>query len=378
MQDRHQIGCYYFPNYHVDPRNEKLHGPGWTEWELVRHATPRFAGHQQPKFPLWGYGMEDDPAVMARKIEAAADHGIDFFIFDWYYYNDGPFLARAVENGFTQALNSGRMKFCCMWANHDWVNLFPCGRQTGRELLYPGKVTPETFRAMSRVLVERYFPHPSHFAIDGFPYFSIYDLSTFLQNFGSVKATRTAMDEFRSTARAAGFPGVHLNVIACENPVLRGEKVNPNFPELLRELGFDSVTSYVWIHHVPLDQSPLNPYPVAMEKYLEYWDGIAGKYEIPYYPNVTMGWDSSPRFIQSDKWLPVTGYPNMNLIEKNTPENFRIALEKVRARLDAMRKPSIVTINSWNEWTEGSYLEPDQQHGLAYLEAVKSTFGVRQ
>ena len=35
------VACYYFPNYHVDPRNEAAHGPGWTEWELVKRAEPR-------------------------------------------------------------------------------------------------------------------------------------------------------------------------------------------------------------------------------------------------------------------------------------------------------------------------------------------------
>ena len=33
-----RVGCYYFPNYHVDPRNEKVHGPGWTEWQLVKQV----------------------------------------------------------------------------------------------------------------------------------------------------------------------------------------------------------------------------------------------------------------------------------------------------------------------------------------------------
>ena len=37
--------------------------------------------------------------------------------------------------------------------------------------------------------------------------------------------------------------------------------------------------------------------------------------------------------------------------------------------------PRILNINCWNEWTEGSYLEPDQHNGMKYLEAVRDVFG---
>ena len=63
------VACYYFPNYHVDPRNEAQHGPGWTEWELVKDAEPRWPGHHQPKVPAWGYTDEADPEAMAQKID---------------------------------------------------------------------------------------------------------------------------------------------------------------------------------------------------------------------------------------------------------------------------------------------------------------------
>ena len=37
-------------------------------------------------------------------------------------------------------------------------------------------------------------------------------------------------------------------------------------------------------------------------------------------------------------------------------------------------QPKLITINSWNEWTESSYLEPDDLHGYGYLEAVRRVF----
>jgi len=55
VSSNYSVAAYYFGNYHVDPRNEAQHGPGWTEWRLVEQARPRFKGHLQPKVPLWGY-----------------------------------------------------------------------------------------------------------------------------------------------------------------------------------------------------------------------------------------------------------------------------------------------------------------------------------
>ena len=37
-------------------------------------------------------------------------------------------------------------------------------------------------------------------------------------------------------------------------------------------------------------------------------------------------------------------------------------------------QPPLITLNSWNEWTESSYLEPDDLYGWGYLDAVKRVF----
>ena len=121
-----QVASYYFPNYHPnDARNLKLKGPSWSEWELVKAARPRFPGHRQPNVPLWGYTDESDPSEMARKIAAAADHGIDAFIFDWYWYSGVRIMEEALERGFLRAPNRHRLKFTIMFTNHDWADYFP-------------------------------------------------------------------------------------------------------------------------------------------------------------------------------------------------------------------------------------------------------------
>ncbi len=371
------VATYYFGNYHPgDPRNEALKGPGWSEWELVKAARPRFPGHHQPNVPAWGFLDESDPAVMARKIDAAADHGIDAFIFDWYYYDDGPFLDRPIDRGFLQAPNRNRLKFALMWANHDWVDIHPYRRGTPAKVLYPGRVKPGTFERVCDHVIRDYFLQPPYWRIDGKPYFSFYDLTRLIESFGSVDATRAALDRFREKARAAGLPGLHLNAVVWGRTILPGEEEAANPQTLVRDLGFDSVTSYVWIHHVELPQQQTD-YDFVRDAYFKYWDQAKQTFEVPYVPNVTMGWDPSPRAAQEDEYGDF-GYPFTNTISGNTPERFREALEMTKQRLLAQPNgPRILNVNCWNEWTEGSYLEPDAVHGMKYLDAIRDVFPVR-
>jgi len=367
------VACYYFGQFHPnDPRNLEVYGREWSEWELVKDAKPRFPGHQQPKVPLWGYEDESDPKVMAKKIDAAADHGIDAFIFDWYHYDDGPFLERPLNEGFLKAENNHRLKFALMWANHDWQkNLFPFTKGDAWDTLYPGKVSPECFETICDHIITSYFQHPSYWKIDGKPYFSFFELSKLLSNFGSVKATRAALDTFREKARKAGLPGIHLNVVAgAEQTILPGDDKSLDTNQLITDLGFDSATSYVWVNHVPLPEQETD-YNQVRDSYFNYWEKISSALPMPYFPNVLMGWDVSPRCDQSTEF-DNSGYPYMNVIANNTPENFETALRMTKERLLADPNGArAFTINCWNEWTEGSYLEPDTIHGYDYLEAVK-------
>ena len=139
------VMAYYFPNWHVDPRNEMWHGPGWTEWEVLKYSRPRFEGHKQPKKPLWGYLDESDPEVMAKKIDTAVDHGVDGFIFDWYWFADGGYRLNCIDKGFLGAKNCEKAKFAVMWCNHDPIYVHPAGKTTGNMKLLDGDLTVQSF-----------------------------------------------------------------------------------------------------------------------------------------------------------------------------------------------------------------------------------------
>lgn len=219
-----------------------------------------------------------------------------------------------------------------------------------------------------------YFLHPSYWKIDGKPYFSFYDLTTLLASFGSVTETRTALDQFRAKSRQAGLPGLHLNAVVWGRAILPGEQRPADPAQLVKRLGFDSVTSYVWVHHVPLPHLQTD-YNEVRDKYFEYWSKAERMLDVPYFPNVTVGWDPSPRAAQEDEYGNF-GYPFTNTISGNTPARFRQALQRTKDRLLAKPDgPRTLNINCWNEWTEGSYLEPDSVYQMQYLDAVRDVFG---
>jgi hypothetical protein len=355
MSSKSQIWVYYFPNWHV-PSQTNIHlDVREGEWPVVQAMKPRFPGHQQPKVPLWGYEDECDVAVMTKKIDAAADHAITGWIWDWYWRDEGPFLHTALEKAYLKAPNRERLKFCVMWANH-------------------APVTAQTFVKATDHIIQEYFSLPNYLTIDGKPYFSLYEFHTLIQGLGGVENTYLALENFRARTVKAGFPGLHFNAVEWGLQLLPGVYATHRdaFLALMR---IDSVTSYVWFHNDVMPEFPTNPYPEVAVRAYDFWQKHTQEFHVPYHPNVTMGWDSWPRVKPGDPFEPAA-YPRTPLIVDNTPTAFQHALHQAYSYLQTLpESQSILTINAWNEWTEGSYLEPDTQYGLGYLQAIRAVFG---
>ncbi|MBF8184298.1 glycoside hydrolase family 99-like domain-containing protein [Nonomuraea sp. K274] len=359
-----QVLAYYYPQWHTDPTNDLMFEPGWTEWGLLRKATPRYPGHYQPKVPAWGYADEADPGAATRIVDTALTHGLTGFVVDWYWYDNHPFLNRALDDGLLHAERVDELRFALMWANHEWLDIYPARDPTSPALL-PAPNTRYHARNAFRHVIDRYLHHPSYWRLDGAPYFSLYDVPSFVRGMGGVDAAADMLAEFRAMAGAAGIPRLHLNGVTTFNI--------DDTPAMAARLGFDTVTHYTWWHHpdAGFDTFPTADYRRVLDRARAVWDEFSTSLNGRYLPNVTMGWDPSPRTVDwpMDKEC---GYPFTSILTGNTPEAFGTAVrDAVRHARTHAQHPAVL-VNAWNEWTEGSYLEPDDQHGLAYLEAIRS------
>ena len=367
MKKRPIVCSYYFPNWHVDPRNESIHGKGWTEWRVTRYATPRFEGHEQPKEPLYGFDDEADPAVMTRKIADAAKHGIDAFIFDWYYFEDGSYRERCLQEGFLKAPNCADLQFALMWANHDPVYAHPGSYWKPAEPLWGtiGRTTPETFIRCTDHCIREYFSKPNYLRVNGGVYFSIFQPSRMIRDLGGPRAARMLFDDFRARVEKAG-----LGTLTLDSNLFCWDRWNePNVLNAsIKDAGFDMVSAYNWSG---LEGFPKMEYADWFERNRNFAAEITEKLNVPYNPVVTPGWDCSPRTVQSDMFEKV-GYPFGTVVVNNTPELFERALRHI-ARFAASPESTaeLLHLACWNEWTEGAYLEPDRQYGYARLEAVR-------
>jgi hypothetical protein len=361
MGKKIEVAVFYFPQWHVDEKNVKAHGWEWTEWESLKNATPRFEGHRQPITPLWGYEDEADPIVMNRKINVAAENNIDCFIFDWYWNEGGQFLQRALEDGFLKAVDHHKLKFSVMWCNHDLGQ-------------HKGEISEVTFIKATDHMIENYFNHPSYWRINGGLYFSVYQIMTLINGFGGIQETARILNEFRSRVRKANLGELHINAVGYGLKMPSPDESISDISKLIKALQIDSVTDYVWIHNHIMPDFPVTEYTLLSELAKKDLEIFTDKYTVPYFPNVTMGWDSSPRCNQKIKYELGT-YPYMPVLVGNTPAKFEKALMQTKEFLDKGSPDArYLTINSWNEWTEGSYIEPDTVNGFGYLEAIRRVF----
>ncbi len=365
-KQKYDIAAYVWPAYTGnEPRARIFWEKGIGEWQTVMSAESRVEGQILPRTPLWGYQNEADPEVMKFQIEQATKYGVNVFIYDWYWYDRRPFLEQCLNDGFLGAENNTDMSFYLMWANHDAMDLWDKRNSANGTVVWNGAVPNEEFERICDRVIENYFSRPNYYKIDGRPVFMIYDVCNLVKGLGGIDNTLASLSRFREKTKAAGFSDLHLQMtVWSENAVdvsgvdstRSGSTVN-----IVSALGVDSISHYQFVHFVDCGREYRDILPDVKRE----WERIDNAYSVPYFPHISCGWDNNPRY----------NHFVTPIMRDCTPENIKQGLRMAKEYIDTHDLPApLLTVNSWNEWTEMSYLEPDDVNGYGFLEAIRDVF----
>ena len=361
-KDDYHVCAFIWPSCHDDSLGRVNWEEGIGEWEVIKKGNPRFDGHYQPKVPLWGYEMDNDPEVVEKWIQTAIAYGVNTFVYDWYWFDHYPYLESALNDGFLKAPSNEKMNFFIMWANHDVKhNYWNYHKWKDDEsILWTGVIDPKDWSIIVDRVISQYFHRPNYVKIDGCPVFAIFDVPNFIKSFSDQETAKVAMDYLRDKTKEAGFQGLHY-MMMCGG----GFAADERGVKWVEETSVLCPDSWAWYNMGEFDCD----YLVHCEKAKNSRESWEGKLDFPVFPTVSVGWDDSPRF-------PDKGPEDVTRFH-NTPQVFESYLREAKQYADshADTQPKFVFINAWNEWVEGSYILPDKLNGYGYLEAVRNVFG---
>ncbi|MEZ7228422.1 glycoside hydrolase family 99-like domain-containing protein [Alteromonas sp. DY56-G5] len=342
----------YLPQFHPFRQNDEWWGKGFTEWRNVAKAVPQFAGHYQPRLPgeLGYYDLRLKETFEAQ-ISLAKDHGVDGFCFHYYWFGG----TRLMEKPLDLFLENKDLdiEFCLCWANENWTR-----RWDGSEndVLIAQEHSEQDNEDVFNDL-NRYFADDRYIKVDGKPLIVVYRPAI-------IPDVELMLTRWRELAVIAGFEGLH---ILCTNAF--GFK---NY----KKLGFDGVVEFpphdveagVINSSLSLHNDDFTGFVYNYTDVISFCKDRLSSLESDnkadaYYPTVMTAWDNSAR-------KPGKG----NVFHNATPQKFHDWFDYAYNWADRNHpsSSSFVFVNAWNEWAEGTYLEPDLSYGYAYLNSIRS------
>ena len=330
-KNRPEVIALYYPHWHNYDHGSAWKGEGWTEWVEMNAANPKFPGHQQPKESSWGNFDESDPKWVEKEINLAADHGIDVFLYDWYWYSGVKTMQEALEQGFIHAENRNRMKFALMWANHDRRDQFYPEYGKPRTVWLPIRHSAHDLTRVIDYCIEHYFREQNYWKVNGKLFFSIFHAESFVKKLGGPEKTRALFIEMDKHLKNAGLPAMHWNAMVS----------TPELAKIMKQAGFQSTSKYNVNTANKVLPDFTERYEDVMEAHRDLWDKMTNESPLVNLPVVTMGWDVTPRCRQDVPWpFPQKEYPYVPVVVGNTPERYEQLLRDAAKHIENdSRKP---------------------------------------
>jgi hypothetical protein len=298
--------------------------------------------------PIWGW-KTSTPEIVAQQVALAADAGLDFFNFCWYFNpKTNPKIGGdALNNALGYYLDLSDRKnlhFSIMVTNNgqytlqatDWTRLvnYWCGL----------------------------FKDPDYVKVNGSPLLTFFSYPSLLKTFKTTAGIHKALEELRTTAKKSGLQGVTVAISTSQLASLS---------KSVQAAGFDVVTSYndhdrmLGKMTAPRGMAKVAASSVVATQQRSVWNSNKSVSALPLIPCLTLNWDDSP-WAKGPAGKNFGGYTESSVT--NAVTNAKVWM---KSNPQTLTKEKIVFIYAWNEYGEGAWLTPSKS-GFDPLKALKS------
>ena len=338
--------CFYLPQFHTFKENDEWWGKGFMEWTNTKKAYPRYLHHYQPREPHndIGYYTLDNAETIRKQVALAKEHGIYGFCF-YYYWFSGKRLMEKPLDIFLQNKDID-MNFCICWANENWTRTWDGAEHN--ILIKQDYSEKDKVEFVKDCL--KYIQDDRYIKVNGKPVILVY-------NPEQIEDRNNVFNSWREEFRKAGVGEVLIWICQIRGgtsytlkleDIVDGEVEFPPHMSRIKEI---CLTPFKFKKEVM---------PRYFFDYSEASKGYANKTyktKLPVYKTIALDWDNSAR--KKDNWVHYINYSLKGFYEWT--KGVRKYTNK--AQLD----DKIFFINAWNEWAEGTYLEPDKLTGYANI-----------
>lgn len=358
QENRDYSGCrssvkalaFYLPQYHTFPENDEWWGKGFTEWTNVRKGEPRFDGHYQPRVPHSDFGYYDlsDVGTLKKQARLMKQHGI-YGLCIYYYWFSGK---RLMEKPMDLLLDHPEidLPYCLCWANENWTRTWD-GQNDN--ILISQQYSEEDEKNFIPDM-KKYLDDPRYIRIGGKPLILVY-------NPKQIPDCGRTFKRWRETAAELGIGEILIWTMQTNNQTAETIGITQYI-----DAEVDFPPHNMWWNDALITDADTRGVPAHLFDYTKIAAHAVRRMEIeenpvPLHHTVMLGWDNAARrkaewFTQCRFSLKAL-YHWLRAVRENTVSNFR-------------EEERFLFINAWNEWGEGTYLEPDQRYGYASINTV--------
>ncbi|MGV3581310.1 MAG: glycoside hydrolase family 99-like domain-containing protein [Methylophilus sp.] len=363
----------YFPQLHAIPENDEWWGKGFTDWNNVKSAHSQYEGHYQPRVPMNNnYYDQSQIETLRWQVDLAKQYGLYGFC-HYHYWFDGKQLLETPTNLIMENKDID-FPFCLSWANETWSKRWD-GRDHHILIQQTHIPTKERWKAHYNYLIKAW-TDPRAIKVDGKPVFVIYRPQR-------IDKINDMLAYWRELAVQDGLPGLYF--IFQKQYELPSRDCLNSFDAVFQFQPFEAVGSPSFNKKSIRHSSLFRLVRSLPERYQDMLRGLRAKFvreltfhdydeawkkiieirpdqNLTTFPGAYVDWDNSARYKK-----------RATIYRGASPDKFRKWFGQLVDGMPLRHLPeNFIFLNAWNEWSESTYLEPDQRYGFQYLDAVKS------